>query len=169
MLTGDNSRVADSIATQVGIDTAYAGLLPEDKLNKIQTFVDSGKTTVMIGDGINDAPALAAATVGIAMGAAGTDVAIETADVALMADDLNKVAEAMALSKLVLKTIQQNIIFFAILFNAFGVALASLGNLNPIGGAIMHNIGSIAVVLNSSRLIFRKNIMMQNKSKKSTA
>lgn len=168
MLTGDNTRVADSIAAQVGIDTTYAGLLPEDKLNKIQTFVDSGKTTIMIGDGINDAPALAAATVGIAMGAAGTDVAIETADVALMADDLNKVAEAMALSKLVLKTIQQNIIFFAILFNAVGVALASLGNLNPIGGAIMHNIGSIAVVLNSSRLIFRKNIMPQIKNKKST-
>ncbi len=158
MLTGDNARVAESIAQQVGIDQAYAGLLPEDKLEKIVTFVDSGKTTVMIGDGINDAPALASATVGIAMGAAGTDVAIETADIALMADDLNKVAEAMALRKLVLKTIQQNIIFFAVLFNAVGVALASVGNLNPIGGAIMHNIGSIAVVLNSSRLIFRKRL-----------
>jgi Cd2+/Zn2+-exporting ATPase len=165
MLTGDNARVADSIANQVGIDQAYAGQLPEDKLNKVLSFVDSGKTTVMIGDGINDAPALASATVGIAMGAAGTDVAIATADVALMADDLNKVAEAMALSKLVLKTIQQNIIWFAILFNFVGVALASMGNINPIGGAIMHNIGSIAVVLNSSRLIFRKNIMKNSTDK----
>jgi len=159
MLTGDNARVAASIAGKVGIDQTYAGLLPEDKLNKVLEFVDSGKTTIMIGDGINDAPALASATVGIAMGAVGTDVAIETADVALMADDLNKVAEAMVLSKLVLKTIQQNIIYFAVLFNAVGVVLASIGNLNPIGGAIMHNIGSIAVVLNSSRLIFRKKIM----------
>jgi Cd2+/Zn2+-exporting ATPase len=89
MLTGDNARVATTIGEQVGVDQIYAGMLPEDKLNKIRGFVNSGKVTVMIGDGINDAPALAAANVGIAMGAAGTDVAIETADVALMTDDLN--------------------------------------------------------------------------------
>lgn len=159
MLTGDNARVAAAIANQVGVDQAYAGLLPEDKLNKISDFVNAGQTTVMIGDGINDAPALAMAHVGIAMGAAGTDVAIETADVALMADDLSKVAEAIALSRLVLKTIRQNIIWFAVLFNALGVILASRGDISAIGGAIMHNIGSIAVVLNSSRLIFRKKLL----------
>jgi len=167
MLTGDNARVAAAIGKQVGVDQTYAGLLPEDKLNKVTEFVGAGETTIMIGDGINDAPALATATVGIAMGAAGADVAIETADVALMTDDLNKVAEAVALSKLVLKTIRQNITYFAVAFNALGVILASRGDISAIGGAIMHNIGSIAVVLNSSRLIFRKKLLPDTQADKS--
>lgn len=158
MLTGDNAGVANAIAAHIGIDHVYAELLPEDKVAQVAEFVDAGITTVMIGDGINDAPALAAANVGIAMGAAGTDVAIETADIALMTDDLTKVAESIALSRLVLSTIRQNILWFAVLFNALGVFLASMGNINPIGGAVMHNIGSIAVVLNSSRLILRKKL-----------
>jgi Cd2+/Zn2+-exporting ATPase len=158
MLTGDSARVAAAVAKQVGIDRVYAELMPEDKVATVVGFRDTGITTVMVGDGINDAPALAAANVGIAMGAAGTDVAIETADVVLMTDDLTKVAETIALSKVVLSTIRQNIIWFAVLFNAVGILLASMGNINAVGGAMLHNIGSIAVVLNSSRLVLRKNL-----------
>ncbi len=93
---------------------------------------------------------------GIAMGAAGTDVAIETADVALMNDDLNAVADLITLSRRVMNTVQLNILLFSIGFNVLGVTLSTLGLLNPVGAAVMHNVGSLAVVLNSARLVFRR-------------
>ena len=158
MLTGDNPQVAAEIARQAGIDEVWAGLLPEDKAALVRRRGAVGERVAMVGDGINDAPALAEATVGIAMGAAGADVAIETADIALMDDDLKKVAEAIALSRSVLSTVKQNILVFAVSFNALGVLLAGTGVIHPVGAAVLHNIGSIAVVLNSARLIFRQRL-----------
>ena len=158
MLTGDNPQVAAEIARQAGIDEVWAGLLPGDKAALVRQWVAAGERVAMVGDGINDAPALAEATVGIAMGAAGADVAIETADIALMDDDLKKVAEAIALGRSVLSTVKQNILVFAVSFNALGVLLAGTGVIHPVGAAVLHNIGSIAVVLNSARLIFRQRL-----------
>lgn len=156
MLTGDSLPVASQVARQVGVDEVQAGLLPEDKAALVQRWVTDGQPVVMVGDGINDAPALAEATVGIAMGAAGTDVAIETADVALMNDDLNAVADLIALSRRVMNTVRLNILLFSIGFNVLGVTLSTLGLLNPVGAAVMHNVGSLAVVLNSARLVLRR-------------
>jgi len=158
MLTGDNPQVAAEIARQAGIDEVWAGLLPGDKAALVRQWVAAGERVAMVGDGINDAPALAEATVGIAMGAAGADVAIETADIALMDDDLKKVAETIALGRSVLSTVKQNILVFAVSLNVLGVLLAGTGVIHPVGAAILHNVGSIAVVLNSARLIFRQRL-----------
>jgi heavy metal translocating P-type ATPase len=158
MLTGDNPEVAAEIGRQTGVDDVQSSLLPEDKAATVRQWVADGENVVMIGDGINDAPALAEATVGIAMGAAGADVAIEAADIALMNDDLGAAAEAIALSRRVMGTVRNNILFFAVGFNVVGVALSALGLIQPVGAAVMHNVGSLAVVLNSSRLIFRKRL-----------
>ena len=111
MLTGDNHTVAKAVAEQIGVDGFQAELLPEQKLQYVQTLQNEGKVVGMIGDGINDAPALAQADVGIAMGAAGTDVAVETADVTLMNDDLSKVVNFMDMSKKVMMRIKLNIFF----------------------------------------------------------
>jgi heavy metal translocating P-type ATPase len=156
MLTGDNPPVAAEIAQQTGVDEVQASLLPEDKATVVRRWVAGGKKVVMVGDGINDAPALAEATVGIAMGAAGADVAIEAADIALMNDELNAVADAIVLSRQVMGTVRSNILLFAVGFNVLGIAVSALGIINPVGAAVMHNVGSLAVVLNSARLIFRK-------------
>jgi Cd2+/Zn2+-exporting ATPase len=158
MLTGDNPQVGADIAEQTGIEEFRASLLPEDKAITVREWVEEGKTIVMIGDGINDAPALAEATVGIAMGAVGADVAIEAADIALMNDDLNTVADIVALSRRVMSTVRANLVLFSLGFNILGIALSALGIIRPIGGAVMHNIGSMGVILNSARLIFRKNL-----------
>jgi heavy metal translocating P-type ATPase len=158
MLTGENQKVAAEIARQTGVDEVQADLLPEDKAATVRRWVAGGEQVVMVGDGINDAPALAEATVGIAMGAAGTDVAIEAADIALMNDDLNTAADAIALSRRVLGTVRTNILFFALGFNVVGITLSALGIIQPVGAAVMHNVGSLVVVLNSARLIFRKQL-----------
>jgi Cd2+/Zn2+-exporting ATPase len=158
MLTGDNLQVGAEIARQTGIEEFKASLLPEDKATTVREWVNDGETVVMIGDGINDAPALAEASVGIAMGAVGTDVAIEAADIALMNDDLNTVADIVALSHRVMATVRVNLILFSLGFNLLGITLSALGIIRPIGGAVMHNVGSLAVVLNSARLIFRKRL-----------
>jgi Cd2+/Zn2+-exporting ATPase len=111
MLTGDNERAARTIARQAGIDAYQSGLLPEQKLTAIQELVRAHGSVVMVGDGVNDAPALASATIGVAMGAAGTDVALETADVVLMADDLTRLPYAVALSRKTRRIIRQNLTF----------------------------------------------------------
>ena len=111
MLTGDNETTAQSVAAETGIDEVRANLLPEDKLRVIEAMQHKGCTVAMIGDGINDAPALAQADVGIAMGVAGTQAALEAADVALMNDDIGKIAEARVLAARAYLTIQQNLIF----------------------------------------------------------
>ena len=152
MLTGDNQNVAQAISEGAGLDGIVADLLPEDKLEYIKKLKGQGDKVAMVGDGINDAPSLVEADVGIAMGVIGTDAAIEAADIALTGDDLSKVSEAIALSRKTVSIIKQSL-FISIAINGFALILASLGSIGPIVGAIVHNVGSIVVVGNSSRLI----------------
>ncbi len=153
IFTGDNPQAAAAISQQIQADDYFAQMLPDAKLDGVRKLQAEGKKVAVIGDGVNDAPALAAADVGIAMGAAGTDVAIEAAPICLMADDIEKIPELFRLSKKTKRVILQNIIFFAVIFNVAALIAASLGGLSPITGALVHNIGSVAVVLNSARLI----------------
>jgi P-type E1-E2 ATPase len=152
MLTGDNKNVAQTISEGAGLDEIVADLLPEDKLEYIKKLKSQGDKVAMVGDGINDAPSLVEADVGIAMGVVGTDAAIEAADIALTGDDLNKVSEAIALSRKTVTVIKQGL-FISIVINGIALILASTGDIGPIIGAIIHNIGSVVVVGNSSRLI----------------
>jgi heavy metal translocating P-type ATPase len=152
MLTGDNEQVAKAISKDAGLDQIVADLLPEDKLTHIKKLKADGEKVAMVGDGINDAPALVEADVGIAMGVVGTDAAIEAANIALTSDDLGKASEAIALSRKTIAIIKQSL-FISIAINGVALILASTGEIGPIMGAIIHNIGSIVVVGNSSRLI----------------
>ena len=152
MLTGDNQTVAHIIADGAGLDTIVADLLPEEKLKYIKKLKEQGEVVAMVGDGINDAPALVEADVGIAMGVMGTDAAIEAADIALTGDDLTKASEAIALSRKTVTIIKQSL-FISIAINGVALILASTGEIGPVIGAIVHNIGSVVVVGNSSRLI----------------
>jgi len=155
MLTGDNKNVALSIAKEVGIDEVYPDQLPEDKVQVLENHLADNKKVCMVGDGINDAPALAISDIGISMGALGADVAIETADIALMSDDISKIPELINLSRKVLSTININIAV-PILINLIAVLLAAFGIIGPVVGALIHNLGSVLVVANSSRLISYK-------------
>jgi heavy metal translocating P-type ATPase len=152
LITGDNKNVAHSIAKQVGIKDVYAEQLPEGKVHVIENHLNDNRKVCMIGDGINDAPALAISDVSVAMGALGADVAIETADIALMSDDTSKIPELIDLSKKVMGTINVNIAA-PILINITAIMLAAFGIIGPVTGALIHNIGSVLVVANSSRLI----------------
>jgi Cd2+/Zn2+-exporting ATPase len=152
MLTGDNERVAKAIADEAGIDEVHAGLLPEVKLRLVREWQAQGKRVAFIGDGINDAPALAAADIGIAMGAAGTDLALETSDIAFLSDDLAKMPEVVALSRRTMKVIRQNIAF-SVFLNVASVVAAGLAWISPIGGAVIHEGGAMAVILNAVRLL----------------
>lgn len=152
MLTGDNARVGQAIAKQVGLTNVRADLMPEDKVSTIDELNITHGITAMVGDGVNDAPALANATVGIAMGGAGTDVALETADVALMGDDLSKLPFAVGLGRAARAIIQQNL-FISLGVIAF-LVIASLTGWAAIGVAIIFHEGStIVVVLNALRLL----------------
>jgi Cd2+/Zn2+-exporting ATPase len=155
MLTGDSVQVADQIAEELGV-RYEAGLLPEDKVLKVKDWKRRGRIVAMVGDGVNDAPALAAADVGIAMGAVGTDVAIETADIALMTDELDKIAVVIRLSKRALRVIKENLIF-ALGFNALLVVISAEGWMTMILGAVLHQASSLLVIFNSMRLL-RKHI-----------
>lgn len=158
MLTGDNEKTARSISQQVGITEYKANLFPEEKLEFIRFLQKEGEIVAMVGDGINDAPALTLSDVGIAMGAAGTDVAIESADMALMADDLGMVPFTLGLSRKALKIIKQNIWLFAVCVNLAGITLATSGYLSPVAAAVIHNVASLFVVLNSARMLtFKSN------------
>jgi Zn2+/Cd2+-exporting ATPase len=152
MLTGDDELTAKSIARQAGIEDVHAGLLPDDKLNVIRDLQGQGHVVAMIGDGINDAPALAAADIGIAMGAAGTDVAIETADIALMADDLMKIPEAIRLSKTTLHNIRQNV-FIALATVSVLLLGVLFGRVHMAGGMLIHEASVLIVILNGMRLL----------------
>ena len=152
MLTGDDELTAQSIARSAGIEHVRAGLLPEDKLVAIRDLQKQGYVVAMVGDGINDAPALAAADIGIAMGAAGTDVAIETADIALMADDLMKIPQAIRISKATLRNIHQNVLIA--LLTVSGLLLGVLlGEVHMAGGMLIHEASVLIVILNGMRLL----------------
>ena len=152
MLTGDNLGVAQAIAGEVGVTDVRAGLLPEQKLDAVQALQAEFGDVAMIGDGVNDAPALAAATVGIAMGGAGTAVALETADVALMADDLSRLPFAVGLSRAGRAVIRQNL---AISLGVIALLiLTSVLNVIQLSGAvILHEGSTILVVVNALRLL----------------
>ena len=155
MLTGDNPKVAQAVATQIGLDDFHADLLPEDKQRVVKEAQDQGRKVAMVGDGINDAPALALADIGIVMGAAGTDVAIEAADVTLMNDDLGRVADFIQMSRIVLRRIKLNI-FFSIIYNAIGLVLGTLGLLTPVLAVLFQEAGCVTVVLSSTLLLWTR-------------
>jgi Zn2+/Cd2+-exporting ATPase len=152
LLTGDNQTTAKSIAQEVGIDEVYAELLPQEKVDQVKRLMQDGTLVGMIGDGINDAPALATASVGIGMGVAGTDVALETADVALMSDDLSKLSEAILIGRVAERIIRQNILF-AIGEKLFFLVLAIAG-MATLWMAIAADMGaSLLVILNGLRIL----------------
>ena len=153
MLTGDNEYTAQAICDEVGIKHFKSNLLPQEKLDYIKELQSEGKVVAMIGDGINDAPALTLSNVGIAMGMAGTDIASDASDITLMSDRIDFLCETIALSKKTYSIIKQNIWIFAVCVNIIGILLSGLGFLNPIAAAIIHNTSSIFVVLNSSRML----------------
>jgi Cd2+/Zn2+-exporting ATPase len=152
MLTGDNARVAEALAGRLGIDEVHAGLLPEDKLRLVGELGRRHGPVVMVGDGVNDAPALAAAATGIAMGAAGTDAAMETADIVLMGDDLGALAYAVRLGRRTQRVVWQNIAFALAVVAALVVATLSVGVPLPLG-VVGHEGSTIIVVLNGLRLL----------------
>jgi heavy metal translocating P-type ATPase len=152
MITGDNPRTAERIAKELGIDRVYAEVLPQDKLQIIRNLQAQGKRVAFVGDGVNDAPALAAAEVGIAMGLAGTDVAVETADIGLMADEIERIPQIIALSRQALGVIRQNVIF-SMSMNVLSVVLGGFGIIGPVVGALMHEASALPVLANSARLI----------------
>ncbi|SDA47798.1 heavy metal translocating P-type ATPase [Methanobrevibacter millerae] len=154
LLTGDNSETANYFANQVGIGKVFGNLLPEEKLSWIEKLKNEGKKVCMIGDGVNDAPALKTADVSVAMGSVGSDVAIEAADITLLGDDIGKIPYLKKLSNSTLFTIKLNIAM-SMAINAAAIICSVLGLLNPVTGAIVHNAGSCLVVLNAALLYDR--------------
>jgi len=155
MLTGDNEGTAKAIARESGVDTYFARLLPDDKVEKVKTLRFENGRIAMVGDGINDAPAMAVSDLGIAMGAAGTDIALETADIALMSDDLSKLPVAFNLSRRTVQNIRQNIII-SLLVIAFLVPAALAGWIGMVPGLLINEAGGLAVIVNGLRLLKNK-------------
>ncbi len=153
ILSGDHGKSVKRVADSVGITRTWSELKPQDKLDVIADLQKQDKTVIFVGDGINDAPALTVANVGIAMGAAGTHVALETADIALMKDDISRIPFLVRLSRRMTKTIRWNIAF-GLFFNVAAVVASGSGHLTPIMGAVVHNVGSVLVVLSSASLVF---------------
>lgn len=150
MITGDNNKTANAIANRIGVTEYFAEVLPNEKAEKIAELQKKGKIVAMVGDGINDAPALVTANLGIAIGT-GTDVAIESSDITLINGDLLNVLSAIKLSKRTIRTIKQNL-FWAFIYNIVGIPLAALGLLNPMIGALAMSLSSVSVISNSLRL-----------------
>ena len=152
LLTGDNQNAADAIAGQLGVREVYANCLPEEKLNHIGAFQKNGNAVCMIGDGINDAPALKKANVGIAMGGVGSDIAVDAADIALVDDEIRELPHLLSLSKRMMKAIKINLAF-SMGLNFLAIALAITGLLGPVIGALVHNAGSVLVIIHSALLL----------------
>ncbi len=152
LITGDNAVTAERIAGELGISEVHAEVLPAQKVEIVKQLQAEGRVVAFVGDGVNDGPALASANVGIAMGLAGTDVAIETAEIALLSDDLSKLPHLLALSRQAMRAIRQNLAFsLGVLVIAVGLAIP--GILSPVTGALLHELSSIPVIANSARLI----------------
>ena len=152
LLTGDHENAAKNIAGELGIDEVHAGCLPEDKLGWINSYQKKDEHVCMIGDGINDAPALKKADVGIAMGGVGSDIAVDAADIALVDDEVRELPHLIALSKRMMITIKCNL-SFSMGLNFVAIVLAITGILNPVVGALVHNAGSVLVIMNSALLL----------------
>lgn len=152
LLTGDNQNAATTIAGKLHITEVYSNCLPEDKLNHIGVYQERGEAVCMIGDGINDAPALKKANVGIAMGGVGSDIAVDAADIVLVDDEIKELPHLLALSKRMMRTIKLNLTF-SMGLNFLAIALAITGLLGPVIGALVHNAGSVLVIINSALLL----------------
>ena len=152
LMTGDNEHVASRIAATAGITDVIPNCLPEDKLNRISELQSGGSVVCMVGDGINDAPALKKADIGVAMGGIGSDIAIEASDITLVSDDISQIPHILALSKKMMRKIKMNLALSMIL-NIAGVVLAMFAVLNPVSAALFHNVGSVFVVVNSALLL----------------
>ena len=152
LLTGDNEKAAGYMAGKLGIHEVCANCLPEDKLRYIEEFQNSGEMVCMIGDGINDAPALKKACVGIAMGGIGSDIAVDAADIALINDKISELPHLLLLAKRMMLTIKCNLTF-SMTLNFIAIILAVTGVLNPVVGALVHNAGSVIVIVNSAFLL----------------
>jgi cation-transporting P-type ATPase C len=152
LLTGDHPDTAAAVSAELGIDEYRAEVRPEEKQDVVRDLQERGYTVAVVGDGTNDAPALALADIGIAMGVGGTDVAVETADVALAGDDLRLLLDLRDLGRRSIGLIRQNY-GMSIMVNAAGLLVSAAGALSPVVAAILHNASSVAVVGNSSRLI----------------
>lgn len=152
LLTGDNLQAASHIAKCVGITSVHSECLPETKMSTIEQYQNKNEMICMVGDGINDAPALKKAFVGVAMGGIGSDIAVDAADIALISDDIKHIPHLVRLSKKTMSTIKLNLALSMIL-NFAAIILAMAGVLNPIFGALVHNVGSVAVIINSALLL----------------
>jgi heavy metal translocating P-type ATPase len=155
LISGDSRAVAEAVGDELGVDRVYSETLPEQKLAIIQELQAHGRKVAYVGDGVNDAAALAAADVGIAMGDIGTSVALETADVVLLTDNITSLSYLVSLGQTGLRVIRNNVIF-AMSMNILSVVLSTLGVIGPVGGAIMHEASALPVAANSARLIARQ-------------
>lgn len=161
LLTGDNPQAAEFIASKIGIKRVFAGLLPLGKVEKIKELRSAGKKVCMVGDGVNDAPALKIADVGVAMGAMGSDIAVDAAEIALMGDDVSKIPYLKRLSMATVNLIKFNI-SLSMAINIIAITLSVMALLNPVTGALVHNAGSVLVVLNAGLLYDRDYIKKKN-------
>ena len=152
LLTGDHETAAHYMADRLGIQEVYADCLPEDKLLHIEEYQKAGKHICMVGDGINDAPALKKAYVGIAMGGVGSEIAVDAADIALINDKICELPHLLGLAKRMMITIKCNLTF-SMALNFIAIILAITGVLNPVVGALVHNAGSVLVIINSALLL----------------
>ena len=152
LLTGDHENAARTIAEKLHIQEVRASCLPEDKLKYIGACQSSGMPVCMIGDGVNDAPALKKADVGIAMGGVGSDIAVDAADIALVDDEVKELPHLIALFRRMMTTIKHNMIF-SLTLNVIAIVLAIIGTLSPVVGALVHNAGSVLVITNSAFLL----------------
>jgi P-type E1-E2 ATPase len=151
MLTGDRRQVAETVASRIGVDEVAWDLLPSNKVEHLRRLKEDGRV-LMVGDGINDAPALATADVGVAMGLSGTDIAIETAGITLSTNSLDRVPKLLRIGKATMRVIKLNIAF-AMLVNAVGIALSALGVVSPLTASVIHESNALLVMFNSLRLL----------------